>query len=173
LGKKFSTTGAIIHTGQTPVKALGATDQHSQVQLYAEGPFDKVVTFVRVLDYEAKGIMPLIREEPKFAYLGGGSMAELMTAEALGTEVAIRMSERPSVAFELDKVSPESVGGLLFILELATAFAGKFYGINPFDQPGVEAGKNAAYALMGRPGFEKESREIRKSLKGMKSYVVK
>jgi len=159
LGKRLSTGGAVVNTGQTPVKALGATDQHSQVQLYVEGPFDKVITFVRVKDYGATGEIPAVLDDEALSYLCGRTLAELIKAEALGTEAALRKAGRPTAAFELDSVGPEDVGGLMFCLELATAYAGRLYGINPFDQPGVEAGKIAAYALMGRPGYEKKTEE--------------
>jgi glucose-6-phosphate isomerase len=140
--------------GPTPVAALGATDQHSQVQLFMEGPADKTVTFVRA---DAGGVdLPIPSEHaelPDLAYLGGRSLGELLRAECDATAAALAARGRPSMTIRLEQVDPWHVGGLFMLLEIATAYAGELYGVNAFDQPGVELGKRFTYALFGRPGF--------------------
>lgn len=143
------------HTGPTPVPALGATDQHSQVQLFMEGPHDKVVTFVSVRDPETDITIPgLHADVPDLAYLGGHTLWELLSIERRATAGALAARGRPSMTIELDRVDPWHVGAVLMFLEIATSYAGSLYGINAFDQPGVELGKHYTYGMMGRPGFD-------------------
>lgn len=161
LGKRRDCDGRDVFAGQNPVKALGTTDQHSQIQLYVEGSFDKVIMFLAV-DRFAR-VVRIPRAFPKVegaAYLGGRSFNELMAAELRGTAVALTEAGRPNLTIHVPRISEHHVGQLLFLLELQTAMAGKLYHVNAFDQPGVEAGKRAAYALMGRAGFEAEGRRI-------------
>ena len=174
LGKKLDVTGKkTIHAGQTPVKALGATDQHSQVQLYAEGPNDKIFTFIAVEQHAEQMPIPACFEDKEgAAYLGGHTMKELLEAERVGTEVALSDAGRPTVTITVPKVDEFHLGGLLYFFELETAMAGKLYKINAFDQPGVEAGKQAAYALMGRKGYEKERARIESALQRSDDFVI-
>ena len=166
LGKKHDLNGNVVHTGQTPVKALGATDQHSQVQLYMEGPNDKTFTFLRVEKFQRELAIPkLYKDIEGIAYLGGQTMAELIKAEQAATEAALTKAGRPSMTIRIPEVRPFTVGQVLYMLEVSTAFAGGLYGINPFDQPGVEEGKLLTYAMMGRPGFEAKRAELEKKKK--------
>jgi glucose-6-phosphate isomerase len=140
--------------GPTPIKALGATDQHSQVQLYRDGPNDKVFTILAVEDL---GIELPIPDPPAgvagIEYLAGRSMAELMHAEEQATVWALaRLSQRPTVRLVLERITPNAVGQLLYLLEVQTSIAGEMLGINTYNQPGVEAGKEATRALMGAEG---------------------
>jgi glucose-6-phosphate isomerase len=142
------------HVGPTPIKALGVTDQHSQVQLYRDGPNDKVFTILAVEDF---GIELPIPNAPAgvagLEYLAGRSMAELMHAEERATVWALaRLSQRPTARIVLPRVTPHAVGQLLYLLEVQTSVAGKMLGIDTYNQPGVEAGKEAARALMGAEG---------------------
>jgi glucose-6-phosphate isomerase len=149
--------------GPTPFRAVGATDQHSSVQLMMEGPKDKVITFVRVGSprTDVRVTVPeSYREHPEIAYLHGHTMGELIAAELNATEAAVRRAGRPTMTITLPTLDPANLGGLVMLLELATAYAGGFYGVNPFDQPGVEAGKRYAQGLLGRPGFEKARDEL-------------
>ncbi|MEW6200981.1 MAG: glucose-6-phosphate isomerase [bacterium] len=156
LGKKYTLKGNIVHAGQTPIKSLGATDQHSQIQLYVEGPNDKTVTFLRIENLRTDVKIPHgYSDLGGFAYLGGHSLGELLNAEQRGTEIALTAACRPNSTFILPEINPYLLGQLLFILQMQATFAGALFGINPFDQPGVEGGKVAAFALMGRPGYEK------------------
>ncbi len=159
LGKRYDRSGRLVETGVTPIKALGATDQHSQVQLYVEGPRDKAFIFVGVRDHGRVVDIPVADGvDAKLGYLGGHTMNELIEAEMLGTIVALSDDGRPNCLIELDRITPETVAGFLVIWELSTAFIGELMDINAYDQPGVEAGKNAAYALMGRSGYEQIGR---------------
>jgi glucose-6-phosphate isomerase len=143
------------NVGPTPLAALGATDQHSQVQLFMEGPADKTVTFVTVAGRESSGrIPPLHADVPDLAYLGGHTLGELIDVEQRATAGALAARGRPNMTIRLDAVDARHVGALIFLFELATAYAGALYGVNAFDQPGVELGKQFAYAMLGRPGSE-------------------
>jgi glucose-6-phosphate isomerase len=155
LGKATSRTGETVHVGQTPVAALGTTDQHSQVQLYMEGPNDKVVTFWAVEKHRDAGKIPKVKAGLEaFDYLAGQSLAKLIDAERRSTAAALTAAARPNCTFTLDRVDEEHVGAFFQLLEFQTAFAGELLGINAFDQPGVEMGKKYTFALMGRGGFE-------------------
>lgn len=140
--------------GPTPIAALGATDQHSQVQLFMEGPNDKTVTFVSVANQADLGIPRLHGEYPDLSYLAGHSLQELLRVERMATAGALAARERMNMTIGLERLDAWHVGGLMMMLELATAFAGELYGVNAFDQPGVELGKRFAYGMFGRPGFE-------------------
>ncbi|MFA5859943.1 MAG: glucose-6-phosphate isomerase [Elusimicrobiota bacterium] len=165
LGKEKDNNGKIVNVGPTPVKALGVTDQHSQVQLYIEGPYDKVITFLSVEDFGEKVVIPK-NVDPKH-YLSGYTFNELLKAEEDATRLALTKKQRANCTINLPKISPYHIGQVLLMLENATAYAGELFNINTFDQPGVVAGKEMTYALMGRPGYEKEhasiSAEVKKS----------
>jgi glucose-6-phosphate isomerase len=161
LGKAVSRDGQIVNVGQTPCKSLGVTDQHSQVQLYAEGPFDKVLTFLTVDRFKSSIKIPKIfKETETVSYLGGHTINELFKAETVATELALFKTGRPTCAIRLPEVNATTVGALLFLLELQTAYIGELYNINAFDQPGVEASKQYAYGLMGRAGYEQKAAEV-------------
>lgn len=157
LGKRVDRRGEIVHAGPTPLPAIGATDQHSLVQLFMEGPFDKVVTFVRVEhlgeDVPIPGAAGLPEE---MAYLAGHTMGELLLAEQEATSAALARMGRMNLTLSLDALTAETVGEQIMFFQLATGFAGAWYGVNPFDQPGVELGKRLTFAAMGRPGFSRE-----------------
>jgi glucose-6-phosphate isomerase len=153
-----------VHVGPTPLPALGATDQHSQVQLFMEGPLDKTVTFLAVHAPAADlTIPPMHADVGDLAYLGGHTVWELLNTERRATAGALAARGRPSMTVELDRVDAEHLGQLLMFFEIATAYGGALYGINAFDQPGVELGKQYTYGIMGRPGFD-ASREAFEAL---------
>ena len=161
LGKRVDRAGKVVNVGPTPVSALGVTDQHSQIQLYVEGPFDKVITFLAVEERATDlACEAPYRDVGAMEYLRGHTVGELFDAERQGTRVAVTAAGRPNATFLLKNVSATSLGALFFVLETATALSGELYDIDAFNQPGVEAGKTAAYALMGRPGYEDRLREI-------------
>jgi glucose-6-phosphate isomerase len=154
LGKRLDRRGTPVHVGPTPVAAVGATDQHSQVQLFMEGPFDKAVTFVVVEDLGVDVPIPERPDlPPDLAYLPGHSLGGLLQAEYEATSTALARMGRMSLTLRLPDLSAESVGQLLMFFQIATGYAGVWYGIDPFDQPGVELGKRLTYAAMGRPGY--------------------
>lgn len=155
LGKARNRKGKQVHTGQTPVAALGTTDQHSQVQLYMEGPNDKVHTFWAVGSHRNPGRIPKEKLGLEgFDYLAGQSLAKLIDAERRATAAALTAQGRPNCAFTLARVDEEHLGALFQLLEFETAFAGELLNIDAFDQPGVELGKKYTFGLMGRKGFE-------------------
>jgi Glucose-6-phosphate isomerase len=162
LGKAVDRQGLTVHAGLTPIRALGATDQHSQVQLYVEGPDDKMFTFVRVERFDQEVVIPALQDpDDPLAYLGGHSLGDLLNTELEATAWALARRKRPSLTIHMPTVDAPSLGQFFMLLEAATAVTGELYDINAFDQPGVELGKEATYALMGRPGFEDLAAEIR------------
>jgi glucose-6-phosphate isomerase len=161
LGKRVSRNGEVVHAGPTPVRALGVTDQHSQVQLYAEGPFDKWFTFLAVEQPDYSVEIPAAFEDLEgAAYLGRRTLEELFRAEYQGTRIALTEARRPNVTLSFPSIEPHTVGQYLQLMEVSVALMGEHYDVDAFDQPGVEAGKIAAYALMGRRGYEKRRAEI-------------
>ncbi len=154
LGKAKNRAGKIVNVGQTPVAALGTTDQHSQVQLYMEGPNDKVFTFWAVKKFGAQIKIPKVNTGfESFDYLSGQSLAKLIDAEQRSTAAALTENKRPNCTFTLDRVDEEHMGAFLQLLEFQTAFAGEMLNIDAFDQEGVELGKKFTFGLMGRSGY--------------------
>ena len=152
--------GSKKHVGPTPLAALGATDQHSQVQLFMEGSPDKTITLIAVPRANQDVTIPKLHGDvPDLAYLGGHTLGEVLDVERRATAGALARRGRPNMTIELDEVSPKSVGALMMLLEAATIYAGSLYDVNPLDQPGVELGKNFTYAIMGRPGSDEAKRE--------------
>lgn len=173
LGKHYDNQGREVFAGQTPVKALGVTDQHSQVQLYTEGPFDKVITFLAVDQYRENYAIPHGFENiPEVSFLGGHSLNELIQAEFKATEYAVCQAKRPSHTIYLPEVNAFTIGQLLFLFEIETAFAGELLDINAFDQPGVEAGKQATYALLGKAGYDEKRAELAQQPERIDSYII-
>lgn len=162
LGKKYSLNKEIVHTGSTPVRAIGVVDQHSQLQLYMEGPYDKVITFCAIKRFNKN--VPIATNsnevEGELAYLKGHALNDVMNAEFEGTRLALTEQRRPNCTITLDELSAFTLGQLFYLLELQTAYGGKFYNVNAFDQPGVEAGKINAFAMLGKKGFEQRKNEI-------------
>ena len=157
---KISPSGKFV--GPTPIKALGVTDQHSQVQLYREGPADKVFTILSVEKFTNEVPLP---DQPAslkgLEFLAGHSMKELLKAEEQATAWAMAaISRRPVTKIVLGRVTPQNVGGLLYLLMVQTSIAGEMLGINTYNQPGVEAGKQATFALMGKQGDVKNPTAI-------------
>ena len=153
LGKKFALDGREVFIGPTPVKALGATDQHSQVQLYREGPNDKVFTFLEVQRHGKKIKIPAPpKSAPELDYLAGKDMGELLNAEKQATEYALMVNQRPCLTVLFPKIDANTIGQFILLFEATTSFAGALFGIDTYDQPAVELGKQATFALMGKSG---------------------
>lgn len=164
LGKNKDLDGNDVNIGQTPIKALGVTDQHSQIQLYNEGPNNKIINFIRVRDFDTTLDIPNIFEYTGLNYLGGKTMNMLMDAEADSTRVALTDYKRPNVTITMPKVDGYNVAQLLYMFEVQTAIAGELYKINTFNQPGVEQAKNYTYALMGRAGYEDSAHTLQEKM---------
>lgn len=156
LGKKTDLDGDVVHVGPTPVRAVGVTDQHSQVQLFNEGPHDKIFTFVAVQQPDRDVVIPAgqFQDVPDLNYLNGKPLSQLMAAEFESTRAALTANQRPNMTLTLPQVDAYHLAQLLYLLEVQTALAGALFHIDPFDQPGVELAKQYTYALMGRPGYE-------------------
>ena len=167
LGKRQDLAGRTVHAGQTPVRALGVTDQHSQIQLYTEGPFDKIISFLGVREFHSSLTIPAAPlDMPELAYLYGHSLNELIEAERRATVYAVTRAGKMNNSIILDKLDEFSFGGLLYFFEVATAAAGELLQIDAFDQPGVEEGKKATFALMGRAGYEEKAAELNRPAAG-------
>lgn len=155
LGKKESLKGETVHAGFTPIKALGTTDQHSQVQLYREGPNDKAFALVDVLDWGRQDLkIPKGLGVDAVAYLEGSTFGALLSAEKRATEYALVESERPNLTVTFPRNDAEHVGQFIALWEIATSYAGLMLGIDAYNQPAVETGKVATFGLMGRAGYE-------------------
>lgn len=164
LGKDTDKQGNHVHIGPTPIKALGATDQHSQIQLYNEGPNNKIITFIRVGEFDTVLEIPRIFEYTGIGYLGGKTINDLINAEADSTRVSLSDYARPTVTITIPKVDGYNLAQLLYMLEVQTAIAGELYNIDTFSQPGVEQAKNYTYALMGRAGYEDSARMLQSKI---------
>lgn len=172
LGKAVKKDGSPAFTGQTPVKSLGVTDQHSQVQLYTEGPFDKVVTFLAVDEYRKTVEIPHGCEEfPNVNFLCGHTLNQLISTEMKATEYALCRKNRLNNTIFMPELNEFTLGELMFMLELATAYIGEMFGIDTYNQPGVEEGKNATYAMFGRQGYEAKREELENAPKKKDEFV--
>ena len=173
LGKRVARTGVEVFTGPTPIKALGTTDQHSQVQLYREGPNDKLTVFLEVASHPRELAVPdAFGEVPGLAYLRKADLGTLLNAEKTATEYAMACSKRPSVTIRFDEITPQTVGEFIYLYEFTTSLAGELLNINAYDQPAVELGKKATFALMGRDGYEETAKEIAPFAQVDQKYVV-
>ncbi len=173
LGKALDLDGKVVNAGTTPVKSLGVTDQHSQVQLYTEGPFDKVITFISVKNYATEMPIPHGCEDiPDVGFLGGHTMQELIQAENTATAYALMKAGRMNYTITMPEVNAFTLGQLMFLLEMQTAYTGALLNINTFNQPGVENGKKATFALLGKKGYEAQKREIAEVGEPDSKYIV-
>jgi glucose-6-phosphate isomerase len=151
LGKKIDRHRKRVNTGPTPVAAIGPADQHSQMQLYNEGPHDKIISFLEVDDFGTDQRLP----EPwpdieGVSYFSGHTMKEIIHIERQASAEALAENRRPNGTLGIEELSGKSIGSLVQGLMISTAVMGELMDVNAFDQPGVEAGKQAMYRLMGR-----------------------
>jgi len=169
LGKRKEGKGV----GPTPLFARGATDQHSILQLLREGPPDKFVMFVGIKNRRHLVIPQSIPNLEKFDYLFNRGMDELISFEMKATRKSLSLGGVPAISIMLDEASPESVVSFMVMMEVAVSVAGFLYGINPFDQPGVEESKRFVKALMGDKNYEKEKIEIENSNQDNEQWLYK
>lgn len=182
IGKNRTRKDEAVNVGQTPVKALGVTDQHSQLQLYTEGPFDKVITFIKVENYRAITTIPSSgtsgledsKEARDLLFLCGKTHNALIEAERQGTEYALYKAGRMSQTIILPEVSAHTIGQLLYFFEMVTAYMGEMLDINAYNQPGVEESKVASYAVLGCEGekYEMKRKEIAERPMRQGRYVL-
>lgn len=154
LGKARNIREEIVHTGSTPVRSLGVIDQHSQLQLYIEGPQDKVIMLIGVKEFNNTITIPeTLKEFPDISYLSNHSLNEIMMLEKAATLQSLLNAKRPAFEIAVRRVDEENIGALMLFFEFATAYAGGLYQVNAFDQPGVEHGKRLLHQALKRPGF--------------------
>lgn len=164
LGKECNLNGELVNNGTTPLKAVGVTDQHAQIQLFNEGPNDKIINFIRVGEFDNELKIPNIFEYTGIGYLAGKTVNDLINAEADATRVTLTDYKRPTLTINIPKVNAYYVAQLLYMLEIQTAIAGALYNINAFNQPGIEQAKNYTYALMGRVGYEDSANLLKEKM---------
>lgn len=151
LGKRFSLDGQEKRVGSTPVVACGPRDQHSQLQLYQEGPRDKFILFFKIQEFSSSLKVPVFDPFQK-KYFENFPLDILLNAEARGTAFALAEGGVPSATLSIPSLSPHSIGALFFLFEMATIYAGGLYQVNPYDQPGVEQGKKITEKILGEKG---------------------
>ncbi|TSA40049.1 glucose-6-phosphate isomerase [bacterium] len=178
LGKQYDLNKNEVFAGFTPIKALGTTDQHSQVQLYREGPNDKAfgIVDVKSFDHHCQGghgelLIPTGLGVEATKYLEGKRMGDLLNAEKRATEYALLESQRPNYTITFPKIDANHIGQFIALWEITTAYAGLMLGIDAYDQPAVELGKQATFGLMGKAGFEAFKTKVDAAL-GKTSYVI-
>jgi len=171
LGKRFDVNGNEVFFGSTPVDAIGTIDQHSQVQLYKEGPFDKVITFIELNNHDYN---QAIKSEwyENYHYLNGVDLKKLLNVELYATEVALKMADRLSLKIVVNFLDEFSLGYLFMLYQYVVATIGLSNNINPFDQPGVEEGKEYAYGLLNRKGYDTKRNEYEKMEKETKGILL-
>jgi len=173
LGKAVDRQGNTVFAGQTPAKSLGVTDQHSQIQLYTEGPFDKVVTFIEIGAFRNEVNIPNGCEEfPDVNFLCGNTLGTLLNTELKATRYALTKAQRMNYTIFVPTLNEESLGELLYLFEMQTAFIGEMLDIDAYNQPGVEEGKNATYAMFGRKGYEAKREELANAPQAKEDYVI-
>ncbi len=172
LGKKEDRQGHTVHVGQTPTAALGVTDQHSQLQLFIEGPNDKSFVFWDLKNFRNKiTVDGDFSNYPSLGYLEGRDIGELLHSEREATEIALTEAGRPSVAVSTDRLDEDSLGELIMFSEYATAYAGELYDINTFDQPGVDYGKRLTFSMMGRDGYSVYDEKVSQHRKAKRMVI--
>ncbi|MBL9031102.1 MAG: glucose-6-phosphate isomerase [Phycisphaerae bacterium] len=172
LGKEVDLRGDKVYAGFTPIKALGTTDQHSQVQLYREGPNDKAFCLLEVESFGDHDLtIPTGLGVDAIKYLEGKSMAALLNAEKRATEYALVESQRPNFTIKWPRIDAHHVGQFIYLWEVVTAYAGLMLNIDAYNQPAVETGKIATFGLMGRAGYEKHKAAVERTL-GTTKWVV-
>lgn len=175
LGKNVTRKGMVGNFGQTPAKSLGVTDQHSQLQLYTEGPYDKVITLLKVENFRQECPIPHGCEEfPDVAFLGGKSLNQLIEAERQGTEYALMKKGRMSQCITLPEVNAYTIGQLIYFYEMTTAYVGELLDIDAFNQPGVEESKIASYAVLGNTSakYQAKAQEMAKKPAQKEMYIL-
>ncbi|ADR19356.1 hypothetical protein [Calditerrivibrio nitroreducens] len=171
LGKRYTRDGRDLFFGSTPVAAIGSIDQHSQLQLYKEGPLDKLITFIQLDKHDFNQELNGEWYE-NYRYLTGVDLSRLLNVELQATEVALKKANRVSMKISIDFLDEFSLGYLFMLYEYVVATLGIINNINPFDQPGVEEGKDYAYGILNRTGYENKRKEYEEFGKRESEYIV-
>ena len=157
LGKLNTYSGEKVRYGTTPVRTVGAIDQHSQIQLFREGPLDKTVTFIGLKAHDREETVSGDFQEG-FSYLKG--IAALLTSGV------------PTVRIDIDVIDEYSLGQLFMFYQFIVPIIGLAANINPFDQPGVEEAKEYAYGMMMRKGFEAKKQQFESIYKKSDEFIL-
>jgi glucose-6-phosphate isomerase len=161
LGKELDRDGRAVHNGQTPLAAVGSGDQHSRLQLFIEGPNDKIITFVRVEDHGMRLEIPRAYSDiESVSYLGGRTLGELLNLEQRATEISLAERGRLTTTLRVPVLNPFTFGQLVYLLEVQTTLAASLYRVDPFNQPGIEASKILTYGMAGRRGYEEKRAQV-------------
>jgi len=173
IGKKEDKNGNLVYTGITPIAVRGTSDQHSILQLFLDGPFDKLLIMVAPEEYQADTkIKGNSINEPEIAYLKDKNYSELIKAEFSGTCAALKKNKRPFIKITIPRIREEEIGKLIYMFEYATILLGEMLNINPINQPAVELGKAFTYGIMGREGFESKKEEMEKLLSDKDKHII-
>jgi glucose-6-phosphate isomerase len=142
LGKEQNRSGKTVHAGPTPVASVGPEDQHSQLQLYSEGPFDKLITFINVKNFLHDLRTPVVKDlDRKIGRFGNRSFETLIHIEQKATAEALKRQKRPNGTIEITRLDERAMGELFMFFELAVAVMGELMDVNAYNQPGVELSK--------------------------------
>ncbi len=159
--------------GLMPYPSVGTTDQHSQLQAWIEGLEKYVVIFISVDDYKADFEIPhIFNNIDGMSYLSGHSLSELIKTEQEATEIALSKKGKPSININIPRIDAYYLGQLFHFFSITTAMTGFLYDVNPFDQPGVEEGKDLTYGMMGKKGYEAKREEFLNYRKNKDKYII-
>ncbi|MFU2157756.1 glucose-6-phosphate isomerase [Caldisericum sp. AR60] len=162
IGKKFSRDGKEIYAGITPVVARGPYHQHSTLQLFMEGPYDKLIIFVVPKKFRKDADIYNSLGYLELDFLTGKHYSELLLNEYIATKMALTQNGRPNVSIEIEKIDEENLGRLIYFMELEVLALGELLNINPIDQPSVEIGKRFTHALMGDKNYSEYLKTLEK-----------
>ena len=156
--------------GQTPLRAIGPTDQHYMLQLMQDGPKDKIVNFLVI---ENQDDITLSHSPiAKFDYLNNQKLSHILKEEQKATALALANHGKISTTINIPELNAFYLGQLFYFFELAVAYSGELMKINAFDQPGVELSKKYLHAELGNPELQEIKEEINKKIKSVKKLVI-
>ena len=152
--------------GLYPSSVICSTDLHSLGQYIQEG---QRTMFETVISFEKSNDTVTVPDDPEnidgLNFLSGRHLHYINSMAMKGTLLAHNEGGVPNIVIELTDCSEYTFGYLVYFFELACAVSGYMLGVNPFDQPGVEAYKKNMYALLGKPGYEKEKEALEARIK--------
>ncbi|MGH7788563.1 MAG: glucose-6-phosphate isomerase [Candidatus Binatia bacterium] len=173
LAKSADLEGNPSHSGQTPVPAVGATDQHAQLQLYLDGPPDKVVVFLRVEDHGREIEIPSAYGDLEgVGYLSGKGLGALLNMEQRSTELGLQRRGRMAMTLALPQLNAFTLGQLFYLFEAATVYAGALHRVNSWDQPAADEGRRLTFGLAGRKGWQDRAAEVEEWLAGKSTHDI-
>lgn len=141
LGKEIDLQNNLVNRGITPIGAVGATDQHSSLQLFKEGPDDKLLVFIEIEEFSNKIQIPSVWENTSFDYFANHTFNDLISSELKATSTSLTESNKPNLTITIPKLDGFNLGKLFMLFELAVAFLGQMWQVDTYNQPGVERSK--------------------------------